>query len=541
MAVTVAVIVDNSLDSAAAGAAVLLKNPEARVFISSAWNLPSRLAHLLEWEEGIRTVHICGIGCKRGPDELVEGMKVLESRGISIVWHLAGSAGAECARRAADHCTIKRVEEASTVAEAVVRTLRLARHERTVFLLSIASAGRWDKVREREARNIAELTAASMYRFFQTGDREAYPTAVRKMAGLERMTEEDSALIRRQKALGFMLGPDGSSPQIKELRRKVSLYARIDSLNVLILGETGTGKEKVARLMHRESPRSERSFVPLNCANLTGSEMLESKLFGHTKGAFTDAKSDHEGFIETANGGTLFLDEVAEMPLDTQAKLLRVIEDGTYTRLGSSQEQRADVRVIAATNKELSALVSDGRFRIDLYYRLRELVIRVPPLRDRLEDIGQIAGSVKRMLQDEQGKRFPDLTDEQIDMLKTYSWPGNVRQLQSVLRRAFLLGLEANLGPALRDEKEEKLDRLLNLPPREEGWSFPSKDEDRGVLYVTHDPATTATISKTMREQQREFAMARLKACGNNISRAARELDISVNTLKKLRSEAEGK
>jgi|GEM_PF-555119 len=542
MAVTVAVIVDNSLDSAAAGAALLLKYPEARVFISSAWNLPSRLLHLLEWEDGIRSVYICGIGCKRSPQELADGMKALKSNGIAITWCQAGTGWPECDGTIRHYCTVKKVESAATVTDAVIKLFRLAEHPRIPLLREVSAAGRSDKVRDREAKIAAELTSASMYRFFQTGDREAYPLAVRKLAGLLPIGEKDLALISRQRALGFVLGPDGSSPQIKEIRRRVALYAALDCLNVLILGETGTGKEKVARLLHRESQRSDHAFVAVNCANLAGTELLESRLFGHRKGSFTGATEDQEGIIEVADGGTLFLDEIADMPLDTQAKLLRVIEDGTYTPLGPAREKKADVRVVAATNRELSGLVRDGRFRIDLYYRLRELVIRVPPLRERMEDIGQIAGSVKRSLQEEQGRRFPDLTDEQIELLKTYPWPGNVRQLHSVLRRAYLLGLSDHLAEALRDEKEERLDLLLNLPPagaEGEPQSYGRRKYDQP--RVAERAASLMQEPPTLREQQREYAMSRLRACGNNLTHAARELDISVNTLKKLKREADGK
>jgi DNA-binding NtrC family response regulator len=539
MAVSAAVIVDNNLDGAAAGAAVLLKHNGGRVFVSSAWNLPARIANLQEWEQGLKSVFICGIGCKRSPNELAEAMNCLKDRGVSITWFLAGAGCPDCETQVGRYCSVKRLEDAHNVTDVVKTSLKLETHPRMRLLQTIADAGRCEKIRDREARTAAELAVASMFRFFQAGDRDAYPAAVRKMAGLAPITDDDLRLIRHQNSMGFMLGPDGSSPQIKEIRRRVAKFAGLDCLNVLILGETGTGKEKVARLLHRESRRAGHPFVPINCANLTGTEMLESKLFGHVTGAFTGAVADSEGFIEAADGGILFLDEIAEMPLDTQAKLLRVIEDGTYTKLGSSQERKSDVRVVAATNKELSVLVREGRFRIDLYYRLRELVIHLPPLRERLSDLGQIAGSVKRGLQQEQGGKFPDLTDEQIALLRNYSWPGNVRQLQSVLRRAYLLGVDEHLAEALRDEIDEHLDTPLNRPSPE-GTPWP-RDSIGPAYDWTVREQEGGPAKRTLRESQCEYAMAVLQSCGGNLTRAAKVLDISVNTLKKLRREAGSK
>lgn len=279
--------------------------------------------------------------------------------------------------------------------------------------------------------------------------------------------------------------------------------------------------------------------MAVNCAVLSNSDMLDSKLFGHVKGAFTGAIADHDGVMGAVDHGTLFLDEIGEMPPETQAKLLRVIEDGTFTRLGSNEEQKVDVRVIAATNKDLAEMVRNGRFRLDLYYRLRELVLRIPPLRERLDDLGQIVGSIRRALAEEHGdkRRFKDLSKEQYALLRSYSWPGNIRQLHSVLRRAYLLGVDEHLEAAVREEMAEGLDELINKPAAqhvEAGYDFATPQKDSALDLRGSAPGRTYTL----RQVQIRSAMRALEEHGGNLSATARALDISVNTLKKLRREA---
>ncbi len=533
------VIVDNSLDGACAGAAYLLKNPDARVLVSSAYTLPSRLASLPELVPGIGGAAICGIGCTRPPLELASAMRDLKTQGVKVTWFAAGTSCTEAEVAVSSLCRFKRVEKADTVTGVVIASLKLMDHPRVRLLESIAEAGRTEKLKNPEAKIAAELAVASMYRFFQLGDREVYPLAVRKLAGLSDITEDDLKLLARYRALGHLAGPDGSSSRIKEVRRLIRLYGPLDSLNVLVLGETGTGKERVARLLHQEDCKR-KSFFAVNCATLSNSDMLDSKLFGHVKHSFTGALTDHEGVMGAVDHGTLFLDEIGEMPLETQAKLLRVIEDGTFTRLGSTAEHRVDVRVIAATNCDLADKVRRNEFRLDLYYRLRELVIRIPPLRERLEDLGQIVGSIRRALTEEFGdrKRFKDLTKEQYDLLKSYSWPGNIRQLHSVLRRAYLLGIDEHLESAVREEKKEGLDELINKQAARpfDGTYDLSRHEYAGAAEL-RDEAPEKTY--TLRQVQIRSALQAMKVHKGNLTATAKALGISVNTLKKLRREAE--
>jgi len=222
--------------------------------------------------------------------------------------------------------------------------------------------------------------------------------------------------------------------------------------SVLVTGETGTGKELIAQAIHRMSVRSGKPLVKLNCAALPAN-LIESELFGHEKGAFTGALTRKAGRFELADHGTLFLDEVGELALDLQAKLLRVLQDGEFERLGSTRTQKADVRIIAATNRNLAAEAAAGRFRADLYYRLNVFPIELPPLRERPEDVGPLVGHFVHHYSTKYGKHIEAVPDAQLSVLRAYRWPGNVRELQHVIERAVILsrGSQLALGDWFRD------------------------------------------------------------------------------------------
>lgn len=235
----------------------------------------------------------------------------------------------------------------------------------------------------------------------------------------------------------------GESAALRRVLSEVQIVAGTDS-TVLIDGETGTGKERIARAVHNRSARKLRPLVTLNCAALPAS-LLEAELFGHERGAFTGANTQRVGRFELADGASIFLDEIGELPLESQPKLLRVLQEREFERLGSARTLRTNVRVIAATNRDLGALVQEGRFRADLYYRLNVFPIHVPALRDRTEDIPALVRHFARQFSRRHGRRIEVIPSESMAALVRYRWPGNIRELQNVIERAVI----RSRGPAL--------------------------------------------------------------------------------------------
>ena len=229
----------------------------------------------------------------------------------------------------------------------------------------------------------------------------------------------------------------GQSDGMRDVRRLIEQVARHDATNVLILGESGTGKELVAGAIHDLSSRSRGPFVPINCGAIPP-ELLESELFGHEKGAFTGALARRRGRFELAEGGTLFLDEIGDMPLPMQVKLLRVLQERCFERVGGSETIRANVRVIAATHRNLEARIAEGRFREDLYYRLCVFPVQVPPLRERVEDLPVLIEHFRKRMESA-GQPGPTFSDGAMASLKCYAWPGNVRELGNLIERLSIL------------------------------------------------------------------------------------------------------
>ncbi len=262
---------------------------------------------------------------------------------------------------------------------------------------------------------------------------------VRLFDALEREAERQGKLtldlmqdIRQQRGWEIL----GISRAINELRAEIELVARSD-FTILILGETGVGKELVARAVHNYSGRSDKPLLYLNCAALPES-LAESELFGHVRGSFTGATADRTGKFELADGGTLFLDEIGELTLEIQAKLLRAIQEGEVQRIGSEKLVKVDVRLLAATNRNLEEEVREGRFRADLFHRLNVYPVKVPPLRDRREDIAVLAGFFANRARLRLGGGQVRISDDALELLMTYSWPGNVRELDNIISRAVL-------------------------------------------------------------------------------------------------------
>ncbi|CAH1571352.1 quorum-sensing sigma-54 dependent transcriptional regulator LuxO [Vibrio rotiferianus] len=303
----------------------------------------------------------------------------------------------------------------------------------------------------------------------------------------------------------------GSSQTMQQVYRTIDSAAS-SKASIFITGESGTGKEVCAEAIHAASKRGDKPFIAINCAAIP-KDLIESELFGHVKGAFTGAANDRQGAAELADGGTLFLDELCEMDLDLQTKLLRFIQTGTFQKVGSSKMKSVDVRFVCATNRDPWKEVQEGRFREDLYYRLYVIPLHLPPLRERGEDVIEIAYSLLGYMSHEEGKSFVRFSPEVIERFNDYEWPGNVRQLQNVLRNIVVL----NSG------KEISLDMLpppLNAPmtkipmPRAvEIESFSASDIR--PLWMTEKSAIEQAI----------------EACDGNIPRAAGYLDVSPSTI----------
>jgi two-component system nitrogen regulation response regulator NtrX len=303
----------------------------------------------------------------------------------------------------------------------------------------------------------------------------------------------------------------GKSYVIRSLIEKIDKVAGTPA-RVLITGENGTGKELVARAVHRQSARRDKAFVEVNCAAIPG-ELIESELFGHVRGSFTGAVADRAGRFEQAHRGTLFLDEVGDMSLAAQAKVLRVLQDGVVTRIGGSKPISVDVRVIAATNKALPEEIANGRFREDLYYRLNVVPIAVPPLRERREDIPLLVQHFLLTLSENDGVTPRTITPEAIEALQGLDWPGNVRELRNTIERLLILSASAEITVA-------DVERLVGRRAADDGTGI-------GAL------ASCATFEEFKQEAERAFLLAKLRAFDWNVSETARALDMPRSNLYK--------
>ncbi len=325
---------------------------------------------------------------------------------------------------------------------------------------------------------------------------------IRKALEKQKLVRSNVELKRAlDKRYGFegILGGSEKMQSIFDILRQVSP----SHATVLILGESGTGKELVARAIHANSPRRGGHFVPLNCAALSDT-VLESELFGHEKGAFTGALQTRKGRFEYADKGTLFLDEIGDLPANVQVKLLRVIEYGEVFRVGSNEPVKVDVRLLAATHKDLSALVREGTFREDLYYRLKVVTIELPPLRDRVEDLPLLAQAFLDEFGRQYGKKPPEITPAALELIYDYSWPGNVRELRNCIESMVVLDKDGKIGV-------EDVPRYVKSP------------EQAG--------SSSAVAGVNLEEQEKDSIRKALDLCEGNREKAAKMLGIGERTL----------
>ena len=277
---------------------------------------------------------------------------------------------------------------------------------------------------------------------------------------------------------------------------------------VLLQGESGTGKELIAKAVHSHSPRRDKPFIPVNTGAIP-SELLESTLFGHVKGAFTSAISSQRGYFEAANGGTLFLDEIGTMPMDMQAKILRVLQDRRFMHVGGSSEIQVDVRIVAATNVNLQQAVRDGRFREDLFYRLNVITLELPPLRQRKQDVPLLSNHFLKIYAEENGTPVPNLSQEALRVLMDYEWPGNVRELENAMERSVVLATTRTITPDL-------------LPPQLTGNTYTAS---------LMDTRPDSSLFDVMEDIEKRIIADRLERCHWNQTEAAEFFKIPLSTL----------
>jgi two-component system, NtrC family, response regulator HydG len=354
-------------------------------------------------------------------------------------------------------------------------------------------------------------------------DVELVARAVAKAAERKRLFDRNRELemqLRDREGTGPE-GLVGASAGIREVTRMIEAVA-YSSTTVLVTGESGTGKELVARALHMRSPRRGHPFVAMNCGALTET-LLESELFGHVKGAFTGAQRDQKGLFDAADGGTIFLDEIGDVPPPTQVRLLRVLQEGEIKRVGAAESVKVDVRVVAATHRDLPKLVKAGRFREDLFYRLNVINVPLPPLRDRAEDIPLLAHHFLRRYADRLGKKVRSLTPEALDLLSSYRWPGNVRELENAIERAVVLCRAESIMPT-------------DLPPAVTGRTaplvrdVPASEEEGSWLSLSY----AAAKEQALRRFEKGYVEALMKACDNNISAAARRAGMDRSNFKRV-------
>jgi transcriptional regulator with PAS, ATPase and Fis domain len=325
------------------------------------------------------------------------------------------------------------------------------------------------------------------------------------------LINEVRRLRRQQKGDYQDIHIQGTSPQIQSVKELIAMISKTQKTSVLIQGESGTGKELAANAVHYSSKRSQRPLMKINCSAIPDS-LLESELFGYEKGAFTDAKATKKGLFELADGGTVFLDEIGDMKPFLQSKILRFLETQSFMRVGGEREIKVDVRIIAATNKDLETLVSEGTFRKDLYYRLKVVVVEMPPLRERPEDILLLCNLFIEENNREHGKNVKGFASEAKQFMTQYHWPGNVRELRNVVERAMILSERD-----LIDQEQLPFELRSNERP---GWVTPNPNPVEFTEDMSLDAVEKIHISHV------------LKKLEWNKSRAAKVLGVSRATLR---------
>jgi DNA-binding NtrC family response regulator len=490
----------------------LVARPGAEVQVTSAARIGRCLQGLAGREEPPDEVVVCGVGVACDWEEVQTACSTLTGGGGLVTW-LCGRGYLERDRGRLTPLADLVFTGSGTNTACICSHFDLASEPLAEFLLSLARCDAniergWREPQDEQAFWV-DLIAAAIADYFKYQDDTTYSSVISKLSRMA-TDEDDRRRVEVHRRSGFTHVLWGKSPVMNELRRVIGRCADTDA-SVLIVGESGVGKEYVAHLIHERSERARGPLVPVNCGLFAGnSSLANSTLFGHVQGAFTGAVSDREGAFVAADSGILFLDELAELPPEVQAKLLRVLEDGWVTPEGADRPRKVDVRVLAATNRRLPDMIREGTFRADLYHRLDTLTIRVPPLREHLEDLEEIVG---RVLPDVvPGDVPPSLSQADLTSLAQYEWPGNVRQLLKVLRRSAFLGQP--VSEVVREESD-----LGPLVPGGDSPPAPLWPEQAGDVMP-------------IREVRSTYCQRALELHDGNLTATARALGVALNTLK---------
>ena len=482
---------------AAAAVALGALGGKAEVKGVSRRRLPELLSALAEERSAqrCRRVYILGVSLSGDAAALAAAVKALRKKGVAVAWISALEMPEEVSEAVGDSLEAHVMD--GSLLEAVGQAFGSDVERFMPFLKEPKRAS-------AEVREYLSLIAAAQFCYRNYQDESLYATAARYLSeGVKPAAwgPEVRAAVEHYERYGDR-ELIGKSEAIKTLQDRINRVARHDRARVLILGESGTGKETVANQIHNKSPRAKGPYCAFNCASVA-KELLEDRFFGHEKGAFTGATEQTDGLFSMADGGTLFLDEIGEMPLDVQALLLRVLEGGRFMRMGGHEELRCDVRLITATNRDLPAMVRDGKFREDLFMRLNVVQLRTPSLREHKEDIPAIANAWWRKCHDNRV-----LDEGQLAALMDYDYPGNVRELINILDRATALE-ESDFDQLMREHKELNAGLVGNLELK--SGRIPDRLEDATKLHV-----------------RRVF-----EKYGQNLTRAADALGVSRNTVRK--------
>ncbi len=514
------IITSNGADGACSAAMCLIKMPKAQVITTSRQRIASTLDDITQQETQPKNIHICGVGVSNDNLESVTAaLRLLKKQRVQVYWY--------CGRNYLDEYqkTLRTVckpifRECRSNTEAVFLHHKIRSTGRTDLLLSLADEFINEK-KKRPDKHLFwhDLINASAARYFKYGDAASYVQTIQKLTDLIPITESDRRLVDQYRQEEKHLLPLGNSKAMKHLRQQVKRLGPINE-PVLLLGPTGSGKEIAARLLHETSKRS-GLFIAVNCAILsTNADLAHDRLFGHVSGAYTGAADSQPGAFEKANGGTLFLDEIAELPLSVQTQLLRVLEEDAVTPLGTMDSRTVDVRIVAATNQDLSAMIDERRFRLDLYHRLNVLTLRIPSLQERREDMKSIASS---LIFDLNKKGYPlKLSRADWQAIHDYSWPGNIRQFINILKRA------AYMDMSVRDVLEEEIENT-----KQGQASISSEMLAEFKRFRPSDPDDVVFEEEIRRSYMKHV----LALFDGNSSKAAKALKVAKNTLIKWTSE----